>query len=191
MGLELYVDVRTDPTGASGINSDSSWVWHESWDDRQRLQARRDARSTSTTPRPRGRTLSTAFRRTRRGANQISQLQSGLFGVVNVQPEGAEYYRSQVLADDLGKATYYVWEIDLHRVAAHGVAPTCSSIPNLAERRQQAKLDFIYLPKQSGVYYLDDNDKTVTNMRDRHPARRQRVIPRKPEIDGVKYPVYT
>jgi hypothetical protein len=34
-----------------------------------------------------------------------SQSSSGLFGAVNVQPEGAEYYRSQVTHDDLRQAT--------------------------------------------------------------------------------------
>ena len=35
-----------------------------------------------------------------------TQVASGLFGAVNVQPEGAEYYRSQVTAADLRAATY-------------------------------------------------------------------------------------
>jgi hypothetical protein len=34
------------------------------------------------------------------------QLANGLFGALNVQPEGAEWYRSQVSADDLALATY-------------------------------------------------------------------------------------
>jgi manganese oxidase len=34
------------------------------------------------------------------------QLTNGLFGALNVQPEGAEWYRSQVSADDLARATY-------------------------------------------------------------------------------------
>ena len=34
------------------------------------------------------------------------QLTKGLFGALNVQPEGAEWYRSQVTADDLQRATY-------------------------------------------------------------------------------------
>ena len=33
------------------------------------------------------------------------QLTKGLFGALNVQPEGAEWYRSQVTADDLQRAT--------------------------------------------------------------------------------------
>src|SRR5712692_6568992 len=41
------------------------------------------------------------------GANTKSdQLARGLFGAINVQPEGAEWYRSQVTADDLDQATY-------------------------------------------------------------------------------------
>ena len=65
-------------------------------------------RFTGITPRPRGRTWSTAFRMIAPLPNDTSQLQSGLFGVVNVQPEGAEYYRSQVTREDLDQATYYV-----------------------------------------------------------------------------------
>ncbi len=34
------------------------------------------------------------------------QLTNGLFGALNVQPAGAEWYRSQVSADDLARATY-------------------------------------------------------------------------------------
>src|SRR5207249_4462466 len=34
-----------------------------------------------------------------------AQSSSGLFGAVNVQPEGAEYYRSQVTREDLNAAT--------------------------------------------------------------------------------------
>jgi hypothetical protein len=34
------------------------------------------------------------------------QLRHGLFGALNVQPAGAEWYRSQVTADDLARATY-------------------------------------------------------------------------------------
>ncbi|KAF5407343.1 MAG: hypothetical protein Udaeo2_25530 [Candidatus Udaeobacter sp.] len=34
------------------------------------------------------------------------QLTRGLFGALNVQPSGAEWYRSQVTADDLALATY-------------------------------------------------------------------------------------
>jgi hypothetical protein len=34
------------------------------------------------------------------------QLLQGMFGAVNVQPKGAEWYRSQVTADDLKKATF-------------------------------------------------------------------------------------
>ena len=85
-------------------------------------------------------------------ASQVSQLQSGLFGVVNVQPEGAEYYRSQVLADDLGKATYYIWETELKPLEARRL--NLARIQSLAERREEAKREIIYLPKQSGVYYL-------------------------------------
>src|SRR6266851_2543485 len=41
------------------------------------------------------------------GANTKSdQLARGLFGAINVEPEGAEWYRSQVTADDLALATY-------------------------------------------------------------------------------------
>ncbi|HEV2827551.1 MAG TPA: hypothetical protein VGW76_08075 [Pyrinomonadaceae bacterium] len=36
----------------------------------------------------------------------ISQIAAGLIGAVNVQPEGAEWYRSQVTANDLQLATY-------------------------------------------------------------------------------------
>lgn len=35
-----------------------------------------------------------------------TQLARGLFGALNVQPAGAEWYRSQVSADDLARATY-------------------------------------------------------------------------------------
>src|SRR5271167_2920568 len=35
-----------------------------------------------------------------------NQLARGLFGALNVQPAGAEWYRSQVTADDLARATY-------------------------------------------------------------------------------------
>ena len=38
--------------------------------------------------------------------DENGQLQAGLFGAVNVQPEGAEYYRSQVTRDDLQLATF-------------------------------------------------------------------------------------
>ncbi len=122
------------------------------------------------------------------GANQISQLQSGLFGVVNVQPEGAEYYRSQVLADDLGKATYYIWEKDLQPWLARSRGLILDT-PNIAERRQQARLNVIHLPKQSGVYYLDEAKQTDTNMQ---IALQLDAAgnPEEAEIDGVKYPVY-
>jgi hypothetical protein len=39
-------------------------------------------------------------------STQGLQLERGLFGAVNVQPKGAEWYRSQVTADDLTLATY-------------------------------------------------------------------------------------
>jgi hypothetical protein len=39
-------------------------------------------------------------------STQGMQLQRGLFGALNVQPKGAEWYRSQVTADDLSQATY-------------------------------------------------------------------------------------
>ncbi len=122
------------------------------------------------------------------GANQISQLQSGLFGVVNVQPEGAEYYRSQVLADDMGKATYYIWEKDLQPWLARSRGLILGT-PNIAERRQQARLNVIHLPKQSGVYYLDEAKQTDTNM---EIALQLDAAgnPDEAEIDGVKYPVY-
>ncbi|HVQ35965.1 MAG TPA: hypothetical protein VMS31_00430, partial [Pyrinomonadaceae bacterium] len=39
-------------------------------------------------------------------SSQGLQLERGLFGALNVQPKEAEWYRSQVTADDLAKATY-------------------------------------------------------------------------------------
>ena len=39
-------------------------------------------------------------------STQGLQLERGLFGAFNVQPKGAEWYRSQVTADDLLLATY-------------------------------------------------------------------------------------
>ena len=42
------------------------------------------------------------------GASPQSQTIQGLFGAVNVQPRGAEYYRSQVTHDDLLAANYCV-----------------------------------------------------------------------------------
>ena len=108
--------------------------------------------------------------------------------MVNVQPEGAEYYRSQVLADDLGKATYYIWEKDLQPWLARSRGLILST-PNIAERRQQARLNVIHLPKQSGVYYLDEAKQTDTNM---EIALQLDAAgnPDEAEIDGVKYPVY-
>jgi hypothetical protein len=41
-------------------------------------------------------------------STQGMQLERGLFGALNVQPEGAEWYRSQITADDLLLATYNV-----------------------------------------------------------------------------------
>ncbi|MBV9924330.1 MAG: hypothetical protein JOZ96_04750 [Acidobacteria bacterium] len=38
--------------------------------------------------------------------DETGQLQAGLFGAVNVEPEGAEYYRSQVTREDLQLATF-------------------------------------------------------------------------------------
>src|SRR5207245_1304267 len=95
-------------------------------------------------------------------ANQTSQLQSGLFGVVNVQPEGAEYYRSQVVREDLEKATYYVFEQERRELEQKRLElMVVASIPL---RRQRAEREFSYLPKQSGVYYLDPPANKVTNM---------------------------
>jgi hypothetical protein len=39
-------------------------------------------------------------------SSQGTQLARGLFGALNVQPAGAEWYRSQVTADDIARATY-------------------------------------------------------------------------------------
>jgi hypothetical protein len=116
-----------------------------------------------------------------------SQLQSGLFGVVNVQPDGAEYYRSQVLADDLAKATYYVWEKDMQPMQNQRRA--LAAMPSLALRQEEAKRQTIDLPKQSGVYYLDKKE-TILNM-NLAVELDASGFPATAEIDGIKYPVYT
>ncbi len=47
-----------------------------------------------------------AFLASSGAGDENGQLQAGLFGAVNVEPEGAEYYRSQVTRDDLQLATF-------------------------------------------------------------------------------------
>ena len=116
-----------------------------------------------------------------------SQLQSGLFGVVNVQPEGAEYYRSQILRDDLEKATYYMRTIEVEQLKKH--QDNVAGLRTLQEKLQTVAQDFVYLPKQSGVYYLDQTE-TITNM---HLAVQldDGGALKMADYFGTPYPVYT
>ncbi len=52
------------------------------------------------------------------------QLASGLFGALNVQPTGAEWYRSQVSADDLQRATYNANSLPSNATLNAGCTPT-------------------------------------------------------------------
>src|SRR5205085_12517553 len=53
-----------------------------------------------------------------------NQLTEGLFGSLNVQPEKAEWYRSQVTADDLAKATYNANSLPANAKLNAGCTPT-------------------------------------------------------------------
>ena len=121
-------------------------------------------------------------------ANQTSQLQSGLFAVVNVQPEGAEYYRSQVLREDIDLASYYVRDDEEKTLT--NVRNELAAVPDLDQRQEQARKVQVYLPKQSGVYYLDPPANQVTNMQLAVQLDAQ-GRPEESEHDGVKLPVYT
>src|SRR6185503_4846409 len=48
----------------------------------------------------------------------------GLFGALNVQPEGAEWYRSQVSADDLQRATYNASQVPAGSLNCPAATPT-------------------------------------------------------------------
>ena len=52
------------------------------------------------------------------------QLAHGLFGALNVQPAGAEWYRSQVTADDLALATYNANSLPPNATLNAGCTPT-------------------------------------------------------------------
>src|SRR5262245_10796650 len=52
------------------------------------------------------------------------QLVRGLFGALNVQPAGAEWYRSQVTADDLALATYNANSLPSNATLNAGCTPT-------------------------------------------------------------------
>jgi len=52
------------------------------------------------------------------------QLAHGLFGAVNVEPAGAEWYRSQVTADDMALATYNVNRLPSNARVNSGCTPT-------------------------------------------------------------------
>ena len=120
-------------------------------------------------------------------ANQTSQLQSGLFGVVNVQPEGAEYYRSQVTREDLEQATYYVEDSQERELQQKRRTVAALS---LAERIKQSHEYFIYLPVQSGVYRLDPPPSKRTNMQ-LQVKLDMKADPLTVDIHGVDYEVYT
>jgi hypothetical protein len=88
--------------GAQGIDSDSSWV------------GKNGGPSGSLVP-PGGKATYTYYARAEgtflitsgaddSGADSSSQASQGLFGAINVQPEWAEWYRSQVTRDDLLQA---------------------------------------------------------------------------------------
>jgi len=52
------------------------------------------------------------------------QIARGLFGALNVQPEGAEWYRSQVSADDLQRATYNASQVPAGSLNCPAATPT-------------------------------------------------------------------
>jgi hypothetical protein len=94
------------PSGAQGIASDSSWV------------GKNPGPSGSLVP-PGGKATYTYFARASgtflitsgaddSGADSSSQASEGLFGAVNVQPEWAEWYRSQVTRQDLLQAMIHM-----------------------------------------------------------------------------------
>jgi hypothetical protein len=55
-----------------------------------------------------------------------NQLIEGLFGALNVQPAGAEWYRSQVTADDLAKATYNANKLPSNATLNAGCTPSAT-----------------------------------------------------------------
>ena len=100
-GLELL-----DPAGGTaGINSDGSWVGRN----RSSLAAPGDERLYEYYAKGEGTFLlySAADNDNDQGPTSAgpTQVSLGLFGAVNVQPEWAEWYRSQVTRDDLLEAT--------------------------------------------------------------------------------------
>ena len=54
------------------------------------------------------------------------QLTRGLFGALNVQPSGAEWYRSQVTADDLALATYNANSLPANATLNAGCTPAAN-----------------------------------------------------------------
>ncbi len=120
-------------------------------------------------------------------ANQVSQLQSGLFGVVNVQPEGAEYYRSQVTRQDLDQATYHIEESKEKLLQQKSKAVAALSP---AERKKACHEYVIYLPEQPGVYLLEPRPSIRTNMQLQIQLGKE-GDPVTALVHGVPYDVYT
>ena len=117
--------------------------------------------------------------------NLYSHIQTGLFGVVNVQPEAAEFYRSQVTRQALYQATYYIEES--HEKKLDALYELMMNRPS-AMRRGEALKTPVYLPEQPGVYILEPSK--TTNMR-LVPVFDEGGERRHVHLFGRKFPVFT
>ena len=108
-------------------------------------------------------------------STQGMQLQRGLFGALNVQPKGAEWYRSQITADDLSQATYNV------NKPAH-VPPgslTCSTATNCTFTVKGKTINVLKTP--GGLLNTPDNHPLIN-----YDAKYQNGIPILKMLDGTK-----
>jgi hypothetical protein len=120
---------------------------------------------------------------------QISQLQAGLFGAVHVQPEQAEFYRSQVTRADLDLATFYLDDVSENRLVAERTR--IASLTAKASRISAAKATTVYLPEQPGVFKLNPPNPTPTNMQLTVELDEQTAQPRTVDLNGTSFRVYT
>ena len=121
--------------------------------------------------------------------SQNSQLQSGLFAVVNVQPEGGEYYRSQVIGGDLDLATFYS-DQDTEKklnLVNRDVKKEATKESKIATARETP----VYLPEQAGVYALDPAVPARTNMHLIVEIDEKTAQPRMVPLNGKMYQAYT
>ncbi len=116
--------------GGEGILSDGSWVGRN---ESSLLQPK----STATKPEdPKSRIYrlyarhTGTFLLTSAADTTVHQLNAGLFGAVNVQPQRAEWYRSQTTSSELQAATLNTDDLRLHEQTLGGSVPTPMLTPD-------------------------------------------------------------